>query len=161
MIVVADTSPLIVLVNIGHIQILPRLFGRVIIPVTVHAELQLDRRPALVRSHFSSLPEWLELRVPATLLSIPKLDPGEIAALSLAVELRADLVLVDERKTYRAAVERRIAAVGTIRVLEHAAEAGLIDLASAFESIKRTDFWLAQGFLDERLRLHLAKRGHK
>lgn len=39
MIVVADSSPLIVLVNIGHIEILSALFGEVFIPPQIAAEL--------------------------------------------------------------------------------------------------------------------------
>lgn len=37
MIVVADSSPLIVLVNIGHIEILPALFHEVFIPPQIAA----------------------------------------------------------------------------------------------------------------------------
>ena len=44
MIVVADSSPVIVLVNIGQIQILPALFGAVIIPPQIAAELS-DGKP--------------------------------------------------------------------------------------------------------------------
>lgn len=39
MLVVADSSPLVVLTMIGHIDKLPKLFGQVIIPPEVSAEL--------------------------------------------------------------------------------------------------------------------------
>ena len=158
MIVVADTSPLIVLAKIGLLDVLPGLFGRVMVPPAVFAELLLPRRPERVRNCFTPGPAWLEVHAPAGMLTIPKLHVGEIAALSLALEMHADLVLVDERDAYRAAVERHLAAVGTIRVLERAAEAGMIDLASAFDAVKHTDFWLPRDFLDARLRLFLQRQ---
>jgi predicted nucleic acid-binding protein len=159
MIVVADASPLVVLAKIGMLGVLPNLFGKVIIPPTVYGELVSPQRPEAVRVNFAPPPAWIEIRTPKTMLAIPNLHAGEAAALALAIELHADLVLVDERAAYRVAVERHLAAVGTIRVLERAAEAGLIDLASAFQAVKQTNFWLPQGFLDERLRLFRKQQG--
>jgi predicted nucleic acid-binding protein len=45
MLVVADSSPLIVLINIGRIQILPALYGKVFTTPEVFAELEQDNRP--------------------------------------------------------------------------------------------------------------------
>jgi predicted nucleic acid-binding protein len=89
---------------------------------------------------------------------MPGLHLGETEALSLAIELHADVLLVDERRAYREAVARHLNAIGTIRVLERAAEQDLLDLKDAFERIKRTDFWIAHDLLDERLRLHLSRK---
>ncbi len=41
--VVADTSPIFYLLSIGHIDLLPRLFGKVIVPDAVHKELLPSR----------------------------------------------------------------------------------------------------------------------
>ena len=49
MIVVADTSPFVVLVACGHVDILPVLFKHVSIPPQVSAELAASRRPQEVR----------------------------------------------------------------------------------------------------------------
>ncbi len=159
MIVIADTSPLVVLVNLELIDILPRLFGKVVIPPAVFAELNSPKRPAVVRTYFATVPPWLVVRPPAMLLDFGGLDIGETQALSLAVELGADLVLIDERLAHRVATNRQIPVIGTIRVLERAAEAGLIDLKDAFARIRLTDFWISRRLLDERLKRHLAKKG--
>ena len=37
--VVADTSPIFYLLSIGHIGLLPRLFGKVFVPDAVYTEL--------------------------------------------------------------------------------------------------------------------------
>lgn len=50
MIVVADASPFIGLIKIGHIDVLPRLFGNIYIPLEVAAELRAPARPPAVLS---------------------------------------------------------------------------------------------------------------
>jgi predicted nucleic acid-binding protein len=150
MIVVADTSPLIVLINLGHVEILPRLFGQVV-PPEVMEELRHERGAASVRDLACSPPSWLVERAPRHGGVIERLDKGESAAINLALELGADLLLIEEALGRKAAIERRVVIAGTIGVLEMGAHAGLLDLADAFERLLRTDFWITKEFLDARL----------
>jgi len=158
MLVVADSSPMIVLIIIGHIDVLPKLFGQVIIPPEVSAELLNSRRPQDVRDFMSSRPAWLLERMPAAIEPIPSLHAGELAAISLARELKADLLLIDEVLGRKAAAERHIPFTGTIGLLELAADEGLLNLKDAFTLVKNTDFWISNKLLDERLKLYLANR---
>jgi len=87
-IVVADSSPLIVLVNIGRIEILPALFHEVFIPPKISAELTDPKRPQAVRNFIQTRRPWLHVHSPAVLESIPELHEGERAAISLATELK-------------------------------------------------------------------------
>lgn len=84
MIVVADSSPLIVLVKLQRADLLASLFGTVLIPTQVASELSSPRRPSSVRTFVSPPPSWLEIRRPSAMLSLPHLDEGERAAISLA-----------------------------------------------------------------------------
>jgi predicted nucleic acid-binding protein len=152
MLVIADSSPLIVLSNIGQIEVLPKLFGRVVIPPAVLQELTAPSRSDSLRALAASLPEWLDVQRPINLVHIPKLHRGESEALSLAIELDADLILIDDRRAYREAVARHLNAIGTIRALELAAEQSLLDLKDTFERVKRTDFWISHNLLDARLK---------
>jgi predicted nucleic acid-binding protein len=156
MLVVADGSPLIVLINIGHIDILPSLFRQVVIPPEVFAELDRSNRPQGVRDFVASRPAWLIERAPSAVQQIPGLHAGELAAISLAQELKADLLLIDEARGRKAAGDRHIPFTGTIGVLELAADQALLDLSDAFARVKRTDFWISPELLDQRLKLHLA-----
>ena len=158
MLVIADSSPLIVLVNISHTDLLPRLFGNVVIPPAVATELSAPSRPQSVRDFIASPPAWLITKRPTAIEPIPELHPGETEALSLAIELHADLVLIDERRAYKEAVSRKLNAIGTIRLLERAAAEGLLDLKDAFDRVKLTDFWISDRFLDERLKLFAKNR---
>lgn len=76
MLVVADSSPLIVLINIGNIDILPGLFGKVIILPEVAAELAHEKRPVPVRTFIASPPAWLIQQAPLSIEPIQMLHPG-------------------------------------------------------------------------------------
>ena len=56
MIVIADASPVNYLILIDQIEILPKLYGEIVIPQSVLAELMVERSPAPVRS-WASLPD--------------------------------------------------------------------------------------------------------
>lgn len=158
MIVVADSSPFVALLNIDQISVLPAMFQEVIAPPQVISELHSANRPAAVRAFAQSLPSWLIERNPVVIEEIAALHAGEIAAISLARELNADLLLIDELRGRKAAAERGISLTGTIGVLELAATRGLLDLAIAFDRLKQTDFWISHDLLDARLSRFLSSR---
>ena len=158
MLVIADSSPLIVLVNIGHIDVLPTLFGEIVIPPAVATEIASTNRPDAVRQFAAVPPFWLKVQAPSAVLTMAELHPGESEAISLAMEIHADLVLIDERKAYREAVARKLNVVGTVGGLERAANQGILGLTEAFEKLKKTDFWISHKLLDERLAMFLKQR---
>src|SRR6266568_6405355 len=126
MIVVADTSPLRYLVLIERERLLPALYGRVLIPPAVADELNRENTPERVRAWLAGSPSWLEIRKPAAdLASESDLDRGAQEAIALALEVKADLLLVDEWDARLAAERRNLRAVGTLRVLADGARLGL------------------------------------
>lgn len=60
--------------------------------------------------------------------------------MSLAIELNADLLLIDDRDARSAAEACGLAVAGTLRVLASAAEKKLLDLPAAFDRLKKTSF---------------------
>jgi predicted nucleic acid-binding protein len=130
----------------------------VIIPPEVSSELRDGKRPQPVRTFIASLPPWLIEQTPASIEAIPMLHPGEASAISLALEVHADLLLIDETLGRKAAAARGIHVAGTIGVVEQAADQGLLDLKEAFTAIKKTDFWISHELLDARLKVHLDRK---
>ena len=59
--VVADTSPLNYLVLVDQINLLPPLYGRVLIPESVLKELSAIETPQVVRIWARNLSEWIEV----------------------------------------------------------------------------------------------------
>ena len=72
--VVSDTSPLHYLVECEAIEILPALFQEILIPPTVHRELQHQKTPSRVRAWAQSLPGWVKVQAPAVLDDVPSAD---------------------------------------------------------------------------------------
>lgn len=134
---------------------LPVLFERVVIPTDVARELSRPRTPDAVKQFIANPPAWLAIQQPTAIESIPRLDQGERAAISIAQELDADFLLIDERDGRRAAVERRLRVIGAIGILERAAEQRLIDLRDAFDRVRTTHFRVSDELLDLALRRHL------
>lgn len=141
MLVVADSSPLNFLVRLGYAGFLPILFREVVIPPQVATELSEPSTPRAVREFVAKPASWLVIRAPERIEPITGIDPGEAAAISLALELKAALLLIDERDGRKAARKRNLPVTETIGVLERAAEMGLVPLALAFSRLKeQSDF---------------------
>lgn len=122
LLVVADTSPLLYLVQIGEIDVLPQLFERVVIPVAVHEELCHASTPVTVRTWAHALPAWMVVSETA-LIDDPDLvaiDGGERAAIALGLSLGAGLVLMDDRRGMAVAVRKGLRVTGTLGVLGRA-----------------------------------------
>ena len=101
MIVISDTTPLRHLIAIGKADLLGKLYQAVTIPAGVWKELQADSTPHAVSAWMSAPPDWLHIHLPPLSGSIDllssALDPGEREAIQLAIELKAGLLLMDDR----------------------------------------------------------------
>lgn len=154
--VVADTGPLHYLVLIDAIELLPRLFGKVVVPDLVRAELGRPRTPAPIRTWLASSPAWLKSgAAPAVQIPLPpRLGEGERAAIALARSIGATLLLMDDRAGVEAARSEGLEATGTLGVLARAASRGLVDLPRAVERLKATNFRYRPELLDALLDRH-------
>lgn len=149
--VVSDTSPLINLAAVGLPDLLGELFGEVLVPAAVAAEF--DDLRGRERARFGAagaLPAYVRVVAAnpgrALIVSLDRgLDRGEIEALALAIEQKADLILIDERGGTRAAVRWGLRTLGVLGVLLVAKERGLIPLvAPVLERLRRdAGFWVA------------------
>jgi predicted nucleic acid-binding protein len=158
MLVVADSSPIQYLVLIGQAELFPKLFRQVVIPEEVARELAHDKTPRVVREFMDAKPEWLIVQSPRSLETIPGIDPGEQAAILLAIELAADLLLIDDLDGRRAAQSRGIAVTGTLGVLDRAAARDILDLAHALDQLKATSMRLSDKLVASLLQEHERRR---
>lgn len=153
MIIVSNTTPLHYLILISEVDLLHELYGQVIIPQAVVIELQRPETPQIVFDWMNSLPAWLEVRTPLTIDLTLKLGAGECEAIALAQELKADQILLDDKKARKAAIERGLSVTGTLNVLDIAAERDLVDLPNALDRLKLTTFRASERLYEELLRL--------
>jgi predicted nucleic acid-binding protein len=158
-IVVADASPLQYLILIEHVHVLPALYGRVIAPPAVIAELTRERAPSVVKAWLAARPDWLHVQAPMQPPASVRaqLGDGGRQAIQLAIELPADALLVDDRDARDEAQRLGVPVLGTLRVLADASEHGFADLATAFARLRRTNFRASNQLLD-RLLDHMTRR---
>lgn len=151
--VVGDTGPINYLIQIDAIEVLPRLFDRMLVPSSVHLELRSAAAPELVQTWTGKLPSWCEIRhidpfLPET---FPGLSTADREVISLAKETGA-FALIDDLAARKAARSLMIPLVGTLGILELAAMNGLISLPEALSRLRHTNIHLAEHLYDEVLR---------
>jgi predicted nucleic acid-binding protein len=147
--VVSNTSPLNYLILIEEIDLLPRLYQRVIIPQSVCSELQAAETPEAVRTWILNPPDWLEISSDTGLLDsdLASLHAGERDAISLALHLQAGALIIDERRGRGEAEKRELKVIGTIGVLAFAHECGLLNLSEVIGRLQQTTFHLSPKLL--------------
>ena len=149
MVVVADTSPINYLVLIGQIDLLPRLYTRILIPAAVLTELNHRLAPKPVQDWASNAPQWLEVLTPNTNLTLGQLDLGESEAIALAVEMHAEVLLIDDLAGRQEAVRRGLRVAGTLSVLDEADKAGLVNFEEAIAQLRETSFRVSEAVVSE------------
>jgi predicted nucleic acid-binding protein len=158
-IVVSDTTPLHYLVLIGAVEILPALFEGVHAPSSVIRELGHPGASEAVRAWAEQLPAWLKVASPSLRLpSTAHLDVGEADAISLAKEIAALAVLLDEKTGRRVAIAEGFVVIRTLALLELAAERGLVDLRTMLTRLAGTTFRIDQSLIDAALARDSARK---
>lgn len=160
MLVVSDSSPLNVLIRLRLESVLPVLFDRVVIPPAVAEEMSHPNAPTTVREWLAAHPAWLKVEQPSAVDRTLRLDDGEREAISLAIELRADFLLVDDLKARKVAHRAGLAITGTLGILEKASERGLLKLRPALDQLRQTDFTIDPKLIDRALARD-ARRHHR
>jgi len=120
----------------------------------VEVELSNSVTPSAVREWIAGPPSWLEIYDTRSLGQLPGLDAGEAAAIALAEELRADMLLIDEPDGARVARSRGLRVTGTLGLLDLAAERGWVDFVQSVEALKSTTFRRPNALLEFLLAKH-------
>lgn len=120
--VVSNTSPILNLAIIGKLDLLQRQFGEIFIPKTVLKECRLnDNLPGTKDISDALKKGWLIVKeiqnLSQVLLLERELDKGEAEAIVLAIELDANIILLDERDARRYCESVGLDMTGVIGVL--------------------------------------------
>ena len=147
MAVVSNSSPLIALAGIQRLNLLPAIFESILIPPAVAREIG-PSIPVLAR--------WLRIQAPNVLPSVSllrrRLGAGERDALALAIELRADWIILDDLPARRSAEAAGLNVIGTLGMLLAAKRAGLLEsIRPELDALVRTSFFLSPQLYDQLL----------
>lgn len=148
--VICDTSPLILLVKIGRLELLFQLYGQVLVPVSVLDEIR--GRSTEETTAIESLVENQALEIqrgsPEALERVPAdLGAGEREAIALAMETEADIVVLDDREGRRVARERDLPVTGTIGILIEARARDMIpSVRRELDRLIEAGMWIDEAF---------------
>lgn len=159
MIVVSDSSPLIVLAKLGRLSLLSRLYPTVLISARVRDEV-VTRGEGRAGSVEVAAASWIQVRALKDASSLDSaaiafsLGLGEMSTILLGRELKADIPLIDEWKARRVAAASGFQVVGCAGLLERLFLRGHIeDLHADFRRLAELSYVDIE-LLNARLRTH-------
>ena len=160
MIIISDTSVITNLAAISKLHLLPELYDRLIIPKAVYREL-VDIDPPVPGTVEVQTVAWLEVQqvtnseTVVRLQQEARLDPGESEAIALALELQADLLLIDERCGRAEAHRLGLRITGLLGILVEAKRKNLLDLVKPLmdDLIARSQFRISPALYSQILQM--------
>ncbi|MCU1237998.1 MAG: putative nucleic acid-binding protein contains domain [Candidatus Solibacter sp.] len=138
--VISNSSPLIALIQIGRLELLKQLYTSILVPVAVAREVE----PTL-----ENLPDWVVVPALADPLQ-PKtvsgsIRPGEREVISLGLELRTALLILDDQPVRRLATSMGLRVIGTVRILMAGKERGFLSkIKPELDRLRAVRFFMDQ-----------------
>lgn len=149
--IISNTSPLLYLHQVGHLDLLQRLYGQIQIPQAVEEELRDGARRGIAVPDVSRL-GWLQVRPlrDKTLLPVvTDLGSGEAEAIALAVASPGSLLILDDNLGRRIAHLNRVVYTGTLGVLVKAKGEGLLaSVSPIIEALRKTTMYLTPTLIE-------------
>lgn len=147
--IISNTSPIINLSKINKLNLIEKLYRKIIIPKAVYDELIIkghDKENILAIQSLIDINiiEVSEVQNNKLVKALEKdLDPGESAAIVLAVELDAELILLDEKDAREIAEIYNLNKTGFIGILLKAKEKGIINSVKKYLNMAIDNgFWI-------------------
>jgi predicted nucleic acid-binding protein len=134
--IISDTSCFIILNNIGELDLLKKIYGRVITTIDIAIEFG------------DELPEWVEIisvkdKYRQQLLEM-QIDKGESSAIALALEIPESILILDDHKARKIAEQLNLIFTGTLGIIIKAKLIGVIpSIKPILKKIKETNFRLS------------------
>ncbi len=166
MIIVSNTSPLTNLAAIGQFTLLHQLYGQLHIAEGVWGELNAGGKSWPGRDEVAAA-SWIERHKVANHPLVQTLrrdlDRGEAETIALAVELNADLTLLDEREGRHAAQHLGLRTVGVVGILLEAKQHGHVKTLRPLLNMLRSaaGFYLSEHLYTHALMLAGEAEGHQ
>ena len=154
--VIVNTSPVQYLFQLGLLDLLPALYGRVFVPEGVARELSTGLARGISLPDISSTP-WLTVQPVTSRAVLPLaagLGKGEREVLVLALEFEKSLVILDDSLARRFARRLGLSLTGTLGLLLKAKQVGRIDqVKPALRRLQALGFRLDAGTRESILKL--------
>ncbi|MBR1598376.1 MAG: DUF3368 domain-containing protein [Lachnospiraceae bacterium] len=141
--VIVNTTPIIALADIGHLDLLRKIYGQIIIPNAVWQEILSEPAKTLVKDNS----DWILVHEihdnTQKKMYRARLHDGEVEVMILAQEEQADLVILDDNAAKKTAKYLGFTVTGTLGVILKAKREGHIDLVKPLiDDLSSTGFFI-------------------
>ncbi len=154
LIVVSNSSVIIALARICRLDLLEKLFRKIIVPEAVWREVTVEGKPGrekVLRAGFIRVEEVHDRKLAMLLKEF--VDDGEAEAITLALEVDADILLIDEHEARNLAKKLGLQIMGTLGVLALAKHRGLIpEVKPIVDRLMESGFWVSRRILEKFLK---------
>ncbi len=138
--VVVNATPLIALSLINQLELLNQLFDEVIIPDAVYQEVVISgaSKPGAIELKNAS---WIQVQsvTPSSTIEplLLGLDRGELQVILLAISIKPDWVIIDEKLARRVAKVIGLSVKGTVGILLAGFHAGYLSQEETLDSLQQ------------------------
>jgi predicted nucleic acid-binding protein len=155
LIVISNASPLIALTRIDRLQILKLLWKEIVIPEAVYMEVVVNGKGKPGADIISTAcKEWIRV-VPVENIQEVKilkavLDDGEAEVIALGQQLKAKLLLLDNREPRLFASAANLNLIGTVGIIKLAWRKGLLmEPLRELQKLKLNGFWISESLMSK------------
>jgi len=144
--IIGDSSALVALATMDRLNLLEKIFDTIYVPQAVYDEVTINHKPQSIR-----LKEFLAKKVIKVDLDITKmgLGQGELEAIILYQDTKADFLLIDDRRAKSFAKLNNINVIGSLGVLILAKERGYINsIHRDLQKLKESSLFISQSLID-------------
>ena len=146
-IVISDTSTLILFQKIDEFNLLQKVYA------------ELITTPEIAEEFGEKLPEWIKIQPVLDKkyqhFLETQVDYGEASAIALATEYDDVLLLLDDLKARKLAIQLKFKITGTLGVIHKARQMSIIDkVKPLIDKLLLTDFRVADNIIEEILKLN-------
>ena len=142
-VVVSNASPLIFLMQIKKLELLRKLFGKVLITTIVYEEIKNKEQKLILQEEIKK--GWIRKLKAPKLDVIHDLDMGEASSIALALQYKKSLFIVDDMQARRFSESIGLEIIGTIGVLILAKRKKLLsNVLSLLEEANAFGFWISK-----------------
>ena len=157
--IIVNSTPLIVLGNIGYLWILKEMYGKIIIPRAVYDEVTVHND---VASNLLKSERWIKVDDSVVgadrKMYRARLHAGEVEVMILAQEQAADMVIIDDNEAKKTAKYLGLNVTGTLGVLMTARKKDMISsLEEVLEKLENVGFYIGDELKENILR-HVGER---
>lgn len=146
-VIISDTSTLILFYKIDEFSLLQKVYG------------ELITTPEVANEFGEQLPEWIKIRSVSDkkyqVFLETQIDGGEASAIALASEFEDVLLLLDDLKARKLAIQLNFKITGTLGIIHKAKQMQLIEkVKPLINKLLLTDFRIADNIVKEFLKLN-------